>query len=71
MKYFIAIIKQTIKSDTKNLGRWFIENCDKKKEQRIYLANSDYGCPNGFYNHREEKEDDKDIDTQIRVRYMV
>ncbi len=71
MKYFITLFQKAVITDRKTLGRWFIESCDKKKEQRINLANNDYGCPSGFYKIKEKKDNQNDIDEEIRFRYMV
>jgi hypothetical protein len=73
MRNINIVIKQIMKNktDKKILGRWIIENCEKRKEQQIYLANRDYGNPEGFYNINKYKEDTNDVDTQIRARYMV
>ncbi len=60
-----------MKADKKILGRWILERCEKKREQQIYVANKDYGCPNGFYKMKEEKEIQNDINEEIRFRYMV
>ena len=66
--YFVKLMKQ--KNNKKILGRWLLEQCEKKKEYQIYLANKDYGNPEGFYNI-EKEEEQYDIDTEIRMRYMV
>jgi hypothetical protein len=71
MKYFITLFQKTMKADKKILGRWILERCEKKREQQIYVANKDYGCPNGFYKMKEEKEIQNDINEEIRFRYMV
>lgn len=73
MRNVIVHIRQimTKNTDKKILGRWMIEQCEKRKEQKVYLVNKDYGSPEGFYNMKKEKEDETDIHTEIRLRYMV
>jgi hypothetical protein len=71
MRNIIIFVREIVKPTNKKiLGRWMIEQCEKKKERMISLANKDYGCQSGFYKISEQ-DDENDIDTQIRFRYMV
>lgn len=49
MKFFSNIIKQFIKKDIKVLGRWNIEYCDKKINNKIDSSNQDHCGPCGQY----------------------
>jgi len=50
MKYITTIIKKlTSKEITKPLGRWNIEYCNSKLDQKIDLSNEDHCGPCGQY----------------------
>ena len=49
MKYIRSILKKFIKDDKKVLGRWNIENCNKKINNKIDLSNEDHCGPCGEY----------------------
>jgi len=49
MKFIINILKKIIKDEKKILGRWNIENCDKKVNNKIDLSNEDHCGPCGQY----------------------
>jgi hypothetical protein len=50
MKYIINIIKKIIPKELpKPLGRWKIENCDKKMNYKIDSSNEDHCGPCGEY----------------------
>ena len=50
MKYIITIIRRIIPKDLpKPLGRWKIENCNKKTNDKIDLSNEDHCGPCGQY----------------------
>jgi len=49
MKFITNIIKKFIKEDKKTLGRWNIEYCNKKINNKIDLSNEDHCGPCGQY----------------------
>jgi len=49
MKFITNMIKKFIKEDKKILGRWNIEYCDKKMNNKIDLSNEDHCGPCGQY----------------------
>ena len=50
MKYIITIIRRILPKDLpKPLGRWKIENCNKKTNDKIDLSNEDHCGPCGHY----------------------
>lgn len=49
MKYIRTILKKIIKDDKKILGRWNIEYCDKKINNKVDLSNEDHCGPCGKY----------------------
>jgi hypothetical protein len=50
MKQIISIIKKIISKDpAKPLGRWNIDYCSKKTNQKIDLSNEDHCGPCGQY----------------------
>ena len=50
MKYILSsIIKRFIKPDKKVLGRWNLDYCDKKVNNKIDLSNEDHCGPCGQY----------------------
>ena len=49
MKLIMTMIKRFIKDDKKKLGRWNIESCDKKTNDKIDLSNEDHCGPCGQY----------------------
>ena len=50
MKYIITIIRRILPKDLpKPLGRWKIENCNKKTNDKIDLSNEDHCGPCGQY----------------------
>jgi len=49
MKFIKNIFQKVIKEDKKVLGRWSIEYCDKKMNNKIDLSNEDHCGPCGQY----------------------
>ena len=49
MKFISNIIKRFIKPDKKVLGRWNLDYCDKKVNNKIDLSNEDHCGPCGQY----------------------
>jgi len=49
MNFLITILKRFIKDEKKILGRWNIEYCDKKVNNKIDLSNEDHCGPCGQY----------------------
>jgi hypothetical protein len=49
MKLITNIIRAFIKEDKKILGRWNMEYCDKKMNNKIDLSNEDHCGPCGQY----------------------
>lgn len=49
MKFIKNLIQKFIKEDKKILGRWNLESCDKKMNNKIDLSNEDHCGPCGQY----------------------
>jgi hypothetical protein len=50
MKFITSIVKKILSKDIINpVGRWKIENCDKKMNLKIDLSNEDHCGPCGHY----------------------
>jgi hypothetical protein len=49
MKFIQSLIQKVIQKDKKVLGRWNIEYCDKKINNKIDLSNEDHCGPCGQY----------------------
>jgi hypothetical protein len=49
MKFFKNLIKRITETQPKPMGRWNVENCDKKLNQKIDLSNEDHCGPCGQY----------------------
>ena len=49
MKFVKVIIQKWIKDEKKVLGRWNIDYCDKKVNNKIDLSNEDHCGPCGQY----------------------
>ena len=49
MKFINPILNRVVKDSKKILGRWNIEYCDKKVNNKIDLANEDHCGPCGQY----------------------
>lgn len=50
MKYITTFIKKLLpKEPLKPVGRWNIENCNKKMSQKVDLSNEDHCGPCGQY----------------------
>jgi hypothetical protein len=50
MKFITSIVKKILSKDIINpVGRWKIENCDKKMNLKIDLSNEDHCGPCGQY----------------------
>jgi hypothetical protein len=49
MKFFKSIIQKFIREEKKVLGRWNMEYCDKKMNNKIDLSNEDHCGPCGQY----------------------
>ena len=69
MKRLISIIKNIIsKEEIKPLGRWNIDYCNKKTNQKIDLSNEDHCGPCGQYaitKLTNNEKDQKPIDPQL------
>lgn len=48
-RFVNLLIKRFIRDDKKVLGRWSIEHCDKKTNNRVDLSNEDHCGPCGQY----------------------
>jgi hypothetical protein len=57
MKFIKSIIQKFIKEDKKILGRWNIEHCDKRMNNKIDLSNEDHCGPCGQYILDKTKKD--------------
>ena len=69
MKFIKTILKRFVKNDKKILGRWNIEYCDKKINNKIDLSNEDHCGPCGQYilnKLPKEKEKEKENDNNIK-----
>jgi hypothetical protein len=49
MKFLTNIIQRFTKQDKKVLGRWTIDYCDKRTNNKIDLSNEDHCGPCGQY----------------------
>ena len=49
MKIIKSLIQKFIKEDKKVLGRWKMEHCEKKMNNKIDLSNEDHCGPCGQY----------------------
>ena len=50
MKYIASVINRLFRKDLpKPMGRWSIENCSKKMNNKIDLSNEDHCGPCGQY----------------------
>ena len=49
MRIINSILKRAVNDSKKILGRWSIETCDKKMNNKIDLANEDHCGPCGQY----------------------
>ena len=49
MKFISNIIKRFAKDDKKILGRWNIDYCDKKMNNKVDMSNEDHCGPCGQY----------------------
>jgi len=49
MKFIQTLIQKVIQKDKKVLGRWNVEHCDKKINNKIDLSNEDHCGPCGQY----------------------
>jgi hypothetical protein len=49
MKFIRSILSQWLKDDKKVLGRWNIDYCDNKINNKIDLSNEDHCGPCGQY----------------------
>ena len=70
MKFLKDILKKFVKENPKPLGRWNIEYCNTKINQKIDLSNEDHCGPCGQYllekielknNDKNEKNNNKNI----------
>lgn len=64
MKYIITIIKNLLPKDLpKPLGRWRIEQCNSKMNNKIDLSNEDHCGPCGQYALEKVKiKNNKDLE---------
>jgi len=49
MKFIKNIIQKLVKKESKPLGRWNIDYCDKKINKKIDFSNEDHCGPCGQY----------------------
>jgi hypothetical protein len=49
MKFISNIIKRLAKDEKKILGRWNIDYCDKKMNNKVDMSNEDHCGPCGQY----------------------
>ena len=63
MKYIWNIIQKITKQDKKVLGRWSIDYCDKKMNNKIDLSNEDHCGPCGHYIIQKGKINNKHYDS--------
>ena len=49
MKFITNIVQKMVKNEKKILGRWNIDYCDKKINQKVDLSNEDHCGPCGQY----------------------
>lgn len=49
MKFISNIIKRFVKDEKKILGRWNIDYCDKKMNNKVDMSNEDHCGPCGQY----------------------
>ena len=57
MKLISNIIKRFTKKDIKVLGRWNIERCDKRMNNKVDMSNEDHCGPCGQYILNKEQPD--------------
>jgi hypothetical protein len=65
MKFITRILKTFVKDDKKILGRWNIEYCDVKVNNKIDLSNEDHCGPCGEYILHKSALDNKDVKPPI------
>lgn len=69
MKRLVSIIKNIIsKEEIKPLGRWNIDYCNKKTNQKVDLSNEDHCGPCGQYAIKKLtniENEQKTIETQL------
>jgi len=61
MQIIKSIIKKFIKDEKKVLGRWNIDYCDKKINNKIDLSNEDHCGPCGQYIINKTKENNENV----------
>jgi hypothetical protein len=66
-----TFMKQVLKEEQKMLGRWAIEKCQVKLNNKIDLSNHDHCGPCGLHEINYIQENENDVDSQIRFVYMV
>ena len=49
MRFFKSFLQNLVKNEKKILGRWNIEHCDKKVNNKIDMSNEDHCGPCGQY----------------------
>lgn len=52
MKFLSTLFSRFVKNEKKILGRWTIEQCDKKTNHKVDLSNEDHCGPCGQYSTR-------------------
>jgi hypothetical protein len=66
MKHITTILKiLRLKELPKPLGRWKIENCNKKMNNKIDLSNEDHCGPCGQYALEKMESNNKKIDVPL------
>ena len=61
MQIIKSIIKKFIKDEKKVLGRWNIDYCNKKINNKIDLSNEDHCGPCGQYIINKTKENNENV----------
>ena len=51
MKFLSTLFSRFVKNEKKILGRWTIEQCDKKTNHKVDLSNEDHCGPCGQYSN--------------------
>jgi len=65
MRFIKSIIQKFTKNEKKVLGRWNIEYCDKKMNNKIDLSNEDHCGPCGQY-ILDKKNVNKNVNKNIK-----
>jgi hypothetical protein len=61
MQILKSLLKKIIRDEKKVLGRWNIDYCDKKINNKIDLSNEDHCGPCGQYIINKTKDNTKEV----------